>query len=96
MKFALSCVAIKWFRLDLTQSSAIRELMLMVTYKMLGSVVMEINKQENTVISMVIVVNTQVQGGRIGFGIAGFLHRMLPVILSQYPNCMWSWKVISL
>lgn len=52
----MSCVEIKWFRLDLTQSSAIRELMLMVIYKMLGSIVMERNKQENTVMSMVIVV----------------------------------------
>lgn len=56
MKFALSWVEIKWFHLDLTQSSAIRELVLMVTYKMLGSIVMERNKQENTVMSMVIVV----------------------------------------
>lgn len=56
MKFALSCVEIKWFRLNLTQSSAIRELMLIVIYKMLDSIVMERNKQENTVMSMVIVV----------------------------------------
>lgn len=56
MKCALSCVEIKWFRLYLTQSSAVRELMLMVTYKMLGSIVIERNKQENTVMSMVIVV----------------------------------------
>lgn len=54
MKFSLSCVEIKWFCLD--QSSAIRELRLTVTYKMLGSIVMERNKQENTVMSMVIVV----------------------------------------
>ena len=56
MKCVLSCAEIKWFRLDLTQSSAIRELMLMVTYKMLGSIVMERKQQENTVMSMVIVV----------------------------------------
>lgn len=56
LKFALSCGKNKVVYLDLTQPSDIIELIFMVTYKILGPIVMKINKQENAGVSIKVVV----------------------------------------
>lgn len=56
LKSALSCGKNKVVYLDLTQPSDIIELIFMVTYKVLGPIVMKINKQENPGVSIKVVV----------------------------------------